>query len=386
MPTVGTTEANASLAGAYERTLVGYAPAPVPLRESPLIVLIEGPDSPGSAEGSDQLERRNPRSRRQPINRGRDLSRSFFEEGDRQQQAGWEASPLAEAPDATVRALHFDSFDQVPRRRAAGVVVTVVALGFVAGLAAWGLSGPSGLDKPPLGDTGPTHQDPVLSLAVSAPPAVRAAITVTPSGAEATLASMNEPAANEPAAISALPEAAPLAASIAPPPSGSSPSAVTSTAPGPSEVQVKVQAKAKAQTASSRPAVARPTVARHVQSTAGRTTPRPRRSPPATPLSGPNPKRLLPARPAVTTVSTIGEGAGPDEDEALPPTTLADAPNATTGFAEPGDIVPEAPARGAGSVPDTTSSILDPPAAVAPVQEAGAIINAAEIDPSVPVR
>jgi serine/threonine protein kinase len=81
-------------------------------------------------------ERRNPLSRRKPINRGRNLSKQFFEEGERQQDSQWENSPLAVDPGVADHGATFSSFDRVPRRRgplvAAALIVAVAVAGFAA--------------------------------------------------------------------------------------------------------------------------------------------------------------------------------------------------------------------------------------------------------------
>ncbi|MES1204987.1 MAG: hypothetical protein ABUS79_03540, partial [Pseudomonadota bacterium] len=152
------TEESPSQAGPRERTLVGYAPAPelpghthlpaaipaVPGDQGPIVEAAgEPPVAPPAAPDVPGGERRNPLSRRQPINRGRHLSKQFFEEGDRQQERGWEDSPLAADGEGTRRAIGFDSFDEVPKRRAPMVAATVVASAGLALLAVWAFGAPS---------------------------------------------------------------------------------------------------------------------------------------------------------------------------------------------------------------------------------------------------
>jgi hypothetical protein len=148
-------EENVSVAGPRETTLVGYAaPGPdstfsddagtgradslpadsLPADSSPVPEARREPIS-GVVDAGAFVDRRNPLSRRMPINRGRHLSRQFFEEGARQQETGWVDSPLADDPEFPDPSIRFRSFDQIPRRH--GPLLALAGGMEVAGIAAW---------------------------------------------------------------------------------------------------------------------------------------------------------------------------------------------------------------------------------------------------------
>ena len=209
-------------------------------------------------------DRRNPMSRRLPINRGRHLSRAFFEEGERQEQKGWEDSPLATDPSLSGSGeLGFSSFDQLPRRRAPMIALAVGATTALVVVGALTF-GARSTGSPGSGAVSPAREVRTASVQAAAPsaPVLASPVQVpapapaqAPASASASMpASMTArapvaappPAVISPAAVKAPPPVAAAAPVARPAPVVAAPVKSHGTTPGPVKTTAPAPVRAAA--------------------------------------------------------------------------------------------------------------------------------------------
>ncbi|MEP6652819.1 MAG: hypothetical protein ABJA82_05645 [Myxococcales bacterium] len=299
-------------------------------------------------------------SRRQPINRGRHLSRQFFEEGERQQETDWENSPLAAADAARDSSIDFKSFDEVPSRRGPLVAIAVAAVTAVVGLVGWTIFGVAS------SSSAPVDQSAAALLQIQAPQAPETTLpsapqAARPSSATVLPAATEAPAAATSATVSAVAvPVAHMAGSASPPPvlevpvvAARSPKAPVSHSP--------IRGLAPAMAARAQPA--RKTAS--VKPAASFKKAQPLTRTKAQPARALKPAVARPAAPSSSAPGALLPVAGDGAGELSPPASEApslSAPTVTGGASE-------APAPEAAAVPsEATAAAAERPPALPPVE------------------